>query len=412
MGHNTAMFTELKIPAGRRPLSATEARIVAVVGALITVLILAAVFEEFSAPRSSMAFMLLFWVPMLVLHELGHAVAARLLGWQVREVVIGFGRDLWQWQCGETRIRIKLAPLEGYVLPAPADAHGIRLKSLLIYAAGPGAELLLLAALLLLFGRDFVFGDAASVGQVAVQSLAVVILLGAGFNLLPFRSEGAVSDGLGILSSPFMSDAAIELRLLTVELREIRERLERGAAGAALAAVAAGLQRFPHNLALRLLRAEALSADGHRDAARSYVREQLDRPPPGAAERRAWLRQQARLELDADEPSWLVLDLALQKLLADSPAAPDLLALKGASLVLRGRYDAGGELLAEAWRRNDGSAEDADMLAYLAIAASRKGEFAAAEHFRSSFAALNRCSRLAARVAQLSTPQPRNASTA
>lgn len=399
------MFTDLKIPAGRRPLAAAEARIVAVVGAVFTLLILVAVFEDFSTPRLSIAFMVLFWAPMLLLHELGHALAARLLGWQVREIVIGFGRDLWQWQSGETRIRIKLAPLEGYVLPAPADARRVRLKSMLIYAAGPGAELLLLGLLLLLFGRDYVFGEAVSVGQVAIQSLAIVILLGAGFNLLPFRSEGAASDGLGIISSPFMSNDAIELRLLTFELREIRDLLDSGDAATALQAIAGCLRRFPDNLALQLAHAAALSTDRQCAAARDYVRLQLDRTDLSAAQRRAWLRQQAQVELDADEPSFLVLDLALQKLLADSPAAPELLALKGAALVLRGRCDDGGELLAEAWRRNDGSANDAEMLAYLAIAAFRKGELRAAEHFHASFAATNRSIWLAQRVARLAAPR-------
>ena len=92
------MFTDLQIPAGRRRLSQTEARISATVGILFTIMILLAIFEEYSAGRLSVILVLLFWIPMLVLHELGHAIAAHLLGWRVKEIVIGFGRELWQWQ--------------------------------------------------------------------------------------------------------------------------------------------------------------------------------------------------------------------------------------------------------------------------------------------------------------------------
>ena len=211
------MFTDLKIPAGRRPMTRSEARISFVFGLVITLLFLAAIFDEYAPKKLSIVFYILFWVPMLVVHELGHALLPRLLGWRVREIVIGFGRTLWQWRIGETIIRVKHAPIEGYVLPAPKEPKQTRLKSVLIYAAGPGAEFLILAMMLLWFGWDNVFNDSGHWDSLALKTLAVVISVGGGFNLLPFRTEGAVSDGLGILSSPFMSDEAIETRLLTFE---------------------------------------------------------------------------------------------------------------------------------------------------------------------------------------------------
>ena len=96
-----------------------------------------------------------------------------------------------------------------------------------------------------------------------------------------------------------------------------------------------------------------------------------------------------------------MLDLALQKALAQSPGAPDLMAIKGSSLVLRGHYEDGGNMLADAWRKNDGNASDADMLAYLTIAAHRKGDRGATAHFRTSFDLINRSSSLARTVEKL-----------
>jgi hypothetical protein len=60
------MFTDLKIPAGRRPLTAAEARITAIVGTLFALMILAAVFEEYSAERLGIVFIIVFWAPMLL----------------------------------------------------------------------------------------------------------------------------------------------------------------------------------------------------------------------------------------------------------------------------------------------------------------------------------------------------------
>ena len=107
-----------------------EAKISAIVGLFLTVLFLVAILEEYTPQKLSIVFYILFWVPMLIVHELGHALAARMLGWQVREIVIGFGRTLWQFQYGSTRIKIKLAPIEGYVLPAPVDPGNVRMRAL------------------------------------------------------------------------------------------------------------------------------------------------------------------------------------------------------------------------------------------------------------------------------------------
>ena len=384
------MFTDLQIPAGRRPLSPTEARISAIVGLLFTIMNLFAIFEEYSAGRLSVSLILLFWIPMLVLHEFGHALAARLLGWRVKEMVIGFGRELWRWQYGETRIRVKLVPIEGYVLPMPTSSKGMRYKSALIYAAGPGIELLLLAVTVLVLGSDYVFGGGNELGQVAAQSLAIAILLGAGFNLLPFSTDGGVSDGLGILSSPFMSDEAIEMRLLAADFREFGALLDAGDTSRAVDFAQQLRSRFPQNPVVQEIYATALSASGRDEEAREFVRQRLADEKLDNARQLAWLNRQARIELHAAVPSALVLDLAVQKALAIAPKDLSATATKGAALVMRGQHEAGGNLLAEVWRSNNGQVRDAELLAYLTIAAHRIGDTDATQRFRSAFDQVNR----------------------
>ncbi|KXK26654.1 MAG: Regulator of sigma-E protease RseP [candidate division WS6 bacterium OLB20] len=52
---------------------------------------------------------------LILIHELGHFLAARRAGIVVQEFAIGFGRTLWSRRRGDTTFSLKLIPLGGYV---------------------------------------------------------------------------------------------------------------------------------------------------------------------------------------------------------------------------------------------------------------------------------------------------------
>ncbi|MEI8001673.1 MAG: site-2 protease family protein [Actinomycetes bacterium] len=54
-------------------------------------------------------------VAMVMLHELGHLVAARRTGMKATEYFLGFGPRLWSFRRGETEYGIKAIPAGGYV---------------------------------------------------------------------------------------------------------------------------------------------------------------------------------------------------------------------------------------------------------------------------------------------------------
>jgi membrane-associated protease RseP (regulator of RpoE activity) len=150
-------------------------------------------------------FVILAWVPLLAVHEAGHALVAVLLGWRVHAVVIGMGRPLARFRVGRTPVEIRMVPVEGFVLPAPTNLRAPRLKSALIYFAGPGAELLVVALLVLAFGLDRFLSRTDNLGLLAAQSVAVAALASAFFNLVPHyavsQSGRIPNDGLGIILS-------------------------------------------------------------------------------------------------------------------------------------------------------------------------------------------------------------------
>jgi len=83
---------------------------------------------------------------LILLHEIGHFVAARFLGIPIAKFSIGFGPSLWGITYGKTRYQIAALPLGGYILPAvETEEELFRIpltKRLLFTVAGPLANLM------------------------------------------------------------------------------------------------------------------------------------------------------------------------------------------------------------------------------------------------------------------------------
>jgi len=58
---------------------------------------------------------------LIIVHELGHFLAARWGGMPVARFSIGFGPRLWSRKYRETEFVLRLFPIGGYVLPAIED---------------------------------------------------------------------------------------------------------------------------------------------------------------------------------------------------------------------------------------------------------------------------------------------------
>ena len=89
---------------------------------------------------------------LILIHELGHFIAARAVGVAVDVFSVGFGPALWKKRIRGTEYRVSLVPLGGYVLPAVKDEHEYFLipinKRIIFSLGGPAANL---AVILLLF---------------------------------------------------------------------------------------------------------------------------------------------------------------------------------------------------------------------------------------------------------------------
>jgi len=159
---------------------------------------------------SALLFML-FWIPLLFIHEFGHAMMAKILGWHVSRIVIGVGKIFMHTRLFNAPMEIRMIPLEGFVQIAPKNLQFARFKHALIYFAGPGIELLVFVLIMqYLGGFEQFFMINNEYQRIALQSFAFAALVGAILNLIPMgilTQDGSTpNDGMGILLCLFATE--------------------------------------------------------------------------------------------------------------------------------------------------------------------------------------------------------------
>lgn len=163
--------------------------------------------DNFSPAKSGAILFIFFWIPMLVLHELGHALVAKYFGWQLNEIVLGFGATITSFKALGTIVKVKKIPLEGFVSCEPGEMPYSNWKHALIYFAGPGIELIVVGLIGAYLGFDNLFKPSSSYSVIALQSCAYAALVGAVMNLIPMSirhgENSSLSDGAGILACLF-----------------------------------------------------------------------------------------------------------------------------------------------------------------------------------------------------------------
>src|SRR5947208_16116690 len=102
-------------PQNTGPLSPRDRLVYGVFLAVLLGLFAGEVCYNYEPAKLSALLVVLFWIPLLALHEAGHAVVAALLGWYVGQVVIGMGRLLGTFRVGSAVVEVRLFPVEGFV---------------------------------------------------------------------------------------------------------------------------------------------------------------------------------------------------------------------------------------------------------------------------------------------------------
>ena len=208
-------------PPDRSPRTKNEKGILTILGFFFALFLSMELARDFTIAKLSVPFFLISYVILLWIHEMGHALMARSVGWRVSLISIGSGKVRGTGRILGMPIEYRTIPLSGFVRPQPTDMIAPRLKEFLIYAAGPGIELLLVAIAVLVLGSDTLLQRSPDVGILAVQSFLVAALFGALMNLIPLPHQTdkgvAWSDGLGMILCWKLPDEWFRDRILQPE---------------------------------------------------------------------------------------------------------------------------------------------------------------------------------------------------
>ncbi len=195
----------------RDPEGRSERLIYWVFMLLVLGLFVAAFVENPSSRKLSVPFLLISWMVLVAIHEFGHALMAWIVGWGVHRIVVGFGKPVFQFQVRGTPVEFRAFPISGFVEPYKKDLVAPRFKDALIYAAGPGIEIVLAFVMASIVGFTTMFTRTNDLGILFMQSFSVAAVAGAILNLIPMpiqtENGWSANDGLGIIQSLSRSDA-------------------------------------------------------------------------------------------------------------------------------------------------------------------------------------------------------------
>ena len=196
----------------KKPASTAEKIFIIILSIAFLFMMTMEILSDYEPKKLGALLFLVFWIPLLFIHEFGHAVMAKVLNWEVKRVVLGVGKVMMLTKLFGAPVEIRSIPFEGFVQIAPKTVSYARFKHALIYFAGPGIELLLFILIAIyLGGLSELFTVTNDYSRIALQSFSFAALAGAVINLIPMgvvtKDGNTPNDGMGILLCLFTSGA-------------------------------------------------------------------------------------------------------------------------------------------------------------------------------------------------------------
>jgi Flp pilus assembly protein TadD len=132
----------------RRQTSEARYQVAMIVGGIVGYIVLW--FNPGSVVARILTAILLFDIFLtlsIIPHELGHAIAGRLVGWRVFAIVVGTGKRAFKFNKYGILFRFHWLPTGGATFLAPVDAQWFRTKKIITVLAGPTVNVLIATAI-------------------------------------------------------------------------------------------------------------------------------------------------------------------------------------------------------------------------------------------------------------------------
>jgi len=320
----------------------------------------------------------------IALHEVGHAVVAKLAGLRVYRLTIGLGAVLFQVRWGRLNLIVHAFPVAGYAQYSPHSEHNARLRMACATFGGIGFNLLAVLAVIAVEGTQ-VF-SAAYWKSVYVEPAPLALLgfanfLLMGWSALPLTSDlTGPSDGLLLLNIRRFGPAEVDNWIVHGYAREVSYR-GRTSRRAGLEEVTRALKHYPDQFQLLCQQAGLLLSTGNwKQSLEILLRLKADPslPPSTKIQVLSLLAYAATM----DEVAQLRPDLQnwTGQLFSVCAGDPWVRALRGRAVFASGRTATGLAMmrvsLRTRWLAPD---ERADIACWLAVAEAESGRLDEAE---------------------------------
>jgi tetratricopeptide (TPR) repeat protein len=189
----------------------------------------------------------LFWglltsIPLLVLHELAHALAALLLGFRVFAIHLGMGKTLLSTRFLDVTWVIHPAPISAVTILAGPDMPYYRLRIFIITLAGPIFHAGLAGGLFL---ADGIFNFTGLWYPILLWTNILLFVV----NIFPRKALVAVgpagTDGLSLLQIPRMNRDELQKKFASYYLLETLAQVDKGNEQKALRFAEQGAALYP-----------------------------------------------------------------------------------------------------------------------------------------------------------------------
>jgi tetratricopeptide (TPR) repeat protein len=329
---------------------------------------------------------------LILPHELGHALAAKLVGFRVFNVFVGVGKTFYKTRLLGFRLEIKRTPSGGATIAAPTNSKAVRSKYFLYVFAGPFVSVVIGWIVYVFMPHPMWPHVEFQIGY--LMGLYPVLFLGAKLmplqilflanvfillrNLWPRQAKtvyGPIpSDGLALLKTPFMKQERIKQLLAANLIQEAFEAFYDRKYTEAEKWARTGLNSFGVNAQLTNLLGVILLQQGRIPEGREIFVAQVYPPAADPAiygfalNNLAYaniISEQEELLPEADNCS----RLAMEKF----PWHPAFKATRGAVLVRLGQLEPGMELLNEAMAKQEDDYSKGINACFLSIAERKRG---------------------------------------
>lgn len=340
-------------------------------------------FEE--AGPGLVANLLLVWVwfgLLTVVHELGHAVAARMLKLRVYAVCLGMGPAAVERHWGETRISVSWIPMGGFVmLGAEEDATHPALRAGLVLGAGTLSHILLLVGAGLLFDGLCTFfvpdwlAHPSPLGTFIWASLVMVLM-----SMVPYHTATPIgvlpSDGHRIMQLILHPAEGVADFQQAGTACDACEKLRVGDYDGAVERCREGLLLFPESFMLRNTFGVGQIMLGEYEAARNELVVLLDHEDAARPQYHPLLKNNiAYCDVMLDDPELLEeAGRYTEEILRTAPHVPAFEGTRGALLVVQEQYTEAVALLKRVYAQTPERTGRATNACWISVAEQRRGD--------------------------------------